>query len=91
LVYVEDEAKHYIKNASGNFIVYTITNQPDQETVVATTDGQTAFTTTISMTTSLAVFVDGVQSDAYTRTDANTLTLTNGVPDGTSVKVISYK
>lgn len=91
LVFVEDESKHYVKNASGNFVEYKISNQPDMEVVTATSDGQTAFTTTISMTTSLAVFVDGIQTDAYTRTDANTLTLTNGVPDGTQVKVISYK
>jgi len=91
LVYVEDEAVHYVKNASGNFVEYKISNAPDMETVTAASDGQTAFTTTISMTTSLGVFVDGIQTDAYTRTDANTLTLTNGVPDGTQVKVVSYK
>lgn len=90
LVYVEDEGIHYIKNASGNFIEYKISNQPDIQTVVATSDGQTAFTTTAT-TTSLLVFVDGVQTDAFTRTNATTLTLTNGVPDGTSVKIISYK
>jgi hypothetical protein len=91
LVYVEDESKHYIKNASGDFIEYKISSQPDMEVVTSASDGQTAFTTTISMTTSLAVFVDGIQTDDYVRTDANTLTLTNGVPTGTKVKVISYK
>lgn len=93
LVNVESEAVYYAKSNAGVFVNWGqfMDKRPAIETIEALSDNQTVFATTITLTSTLEVCVEGIETNLYTRDNANQITLGFGVSLGSLVTVKSFK
>lgn len=72
------------------WIVKDFTKRLEQETITATTDNQTTFTTiNITLSDEMLVFVDSLLTTNYTKTSETTIVLGIGVTTGTRVTIFS--
>ena len=93
IVMVENTNEVYAKNSSGVFVLFGtfIDKRPLIEDIEAATDNQTIFPTTISLSQTLEITIDGIETRNFSRDNANQITLPFGVSQGSVVSIKSFR
>ncbi|MCB0729192.1 MAG: hypothetical protein KDD00_17135, partial [Ignavibacteriae bacterium] len=93
IVMVENTNEVYAKNSSGVFVLFGtfIDKRPLIEDIEAATDNQTIFPTTISLSQTLEITIDGIETRNFSRDNANQVTLPFGVSQGSVVSIKSFR